>query len=108
MREWVINDLTGDHAVVRHLIRGQIPFVPIYVIFLFFPGELWLRLAMVALAALLGLFFSAAYMEENRIRRLVRHGLPGDLQNPRKTAEAQRVSDAYLQMHHRDTVEGDD
>ena len=73
MTDWVANDLTGDHAVVRHLIRGQVPFLPIYAVFMFFPGELWLRGAMVLLAVLLSLFFTASYMEENRQRRLVRH-----------------------------------
>lgn len=99
MTDWVAHDLTGDHAVVRHLIRGQVPFLPIYAVFMFFPGELWLRGAMVLLAVLLSVFFTASYMEENRQRRLVRHMLPHDLTNPRKAQESELVKKRYLAAH---------
>ncbi|MCJ0950424.1 DUF5313 domain-containing protein [Rhodococcus sp. ARC_M8] len=99
MTDWVANDLTGNHAVVRHLIRGQVPFLPIYAVFMFFPGELWLRGSMVLLAVLLSLFFTASYMEENRQRRLVRHMLPRDLTNSRKAQESELVKKRYLAAH---------
>lgn len=92
-------DLTGDHAVVRHLIRGQVPFLPIYAVFMLFPGELWLRGAMVLLAVLLSLFFTASYMDDNRQRRLIRHRLPRDLTNPRKAQESELVKKRYLAAH---------
>lgn len=95
MQDWVRNDLIGDRAVPRHLIRGMIPFLPIFAVFMLFPGELWLRGTMVLLAVLLALFYSAAYMEPNRKRRLARHGLSPDLQNPKKVARDEAERRAY-------------
>ena len=76
-----------------------VPFLPIYAVFMFFPGELWLRGAMVLLAVLLSVFFTASYMEENRQRRLVRHMLPRDLTNPRKAQESELIKKRYLAAH---------
>ncbi|NLG48030.1 DUF5313 family protein [Gordonia sp. (in: high G+C Gram-positive bacteria)] len=75
-REWVKNDLTGAMATPRHLIRTQVSFVPLYLaLFFAFDGEVWIRLLMVLLAVLLALIFSAAYMQQNRVVRLRKHGL---------------------------------
>lgn len=99
MQEWVRNDLIGDWAVPRHLIRSMIPFLPIFVAFLLFPGELWLRGAMILLAVLLALFYAAAYMEPNRRRRLAAHGLSPDLQNPKKAARDEEDRLRYERWH---------
>ncbi|MFI9504410.1 DUF5313 family protein [Nocardia sp. NPDC052566] len=82
MIDWVRNDLTGKHAYARHLIRGMVPFTPLFAAFLMFPGALWLRGAMTLLALILALFYCAAYMSLNRPHRLAQHGLPADLENP--------------------------
>lgn len=95
MQGWVRNDLIGDWAVPRHLVRGVVPFVPIFVVFMLFPGPLWLRGLMVLLGASLAMFFSAAYMEQNRRRRLERHGLDPDLENPKKVARDRAEKAAY-------------
>lgn len=87
MRDWVRNDLTGDRAVPRHLLRSMVPFLPLFAAGFLLPGPLALRGAVVLLGLLLALFYSAAYMEPNRQRRLERHGLPKDLQNPRKAQQ---------------------
>ncbi|WP_442943223.1 DUF5313 family protein [Nocardia sp. NBC_00565] len=57
LREWVRNDLTGKYATPRHIVRGLVPFTPLFAVFLFFPGELWLRGSMVLLAVLLALLY---------------------------------------------------
>ena len=88
MREWVRNDLVGDHAVSRHMIRSQIPFLPVYAAFLLLPGPIWLRLSTAGLGLMLSLFFSISYMAHNRSRRLEKNGLPGDLENDRVVRRA--------------------
>ncbi|WP_327145954.1 DUF5313 family protein [Nocardia sp. NBC_01327] len=83
LRGWVLRDLTGKHAYTRHLVRGMVPFLPIFAVFLLlFPGPLWLRGAMSLLALILALFYCAAYMAPNRAYRLAQHGLPADLDAP--------------------------
>ncbi len=90
MREWVRNDLVGDHAVLRHMIRSQIPFLPpVYAAFMLLPGPIWLRVSTVGLGVMLSLFFSVAYMAHNRMRRLEKNGLPGNLENERSCSAAQ-------------------
>ncbi len=43
MRDWVRNDLTGNHATARHMIRGMVPFLPLFTAFLLLPGAVRLR-----------------------------------------------------------------
>ncbi|MFD4369646.1 DUF5313 family protein [Rhodococcus sp. NPDC058521] len=99
MQDWVRNDLVGDWAVPRHLVRSMVPFLPIFAAFFLFPGPLWLNASMTLLGVVLALFYSVAYMAQNRARRLERHGLPPDLENPkaRKRHEAERA--AYAKLH---------
>lgn len=101
MSDWVRNDLTGRFATGRHLVRGMVPLTPIFAVFLLFPGELWLRGAMILLAVLLGLFYCAAYMPMNRAHRLVAHGFPPDLQNPHTVAKQAAERAAYEANHPR-------
>ncbi len=96
MRDWVRNDLVGgDHALARHMIRSQIPFLPVYAVFLLLPGPIWLRLSTAGLGLMLSLFFSVAYMAHNRVRRLEKNGLPGDLENERVTQRRAAEQAAY-------------
>ena len=90
MRDWVRNDLTGDHAVVRHLARSMVPFLPIFAAGLVVPGALALRSACVLLAVILALIYSFAFMDMNRRRRLSQHGIPEDLENAERGPSAQQ------------------
>lgn len=95
-REWVRNDLTGRMATLRHLIRTQVSFVPLYLALYFaFDGEVWIRLLMVLLAVLLALIFSAAYMDQNRVVRLRKHGLGYSPLTQRQQAEADAARVRY-------------
>lgn len=103
MQEWVRNDLVGKGAVPRHLLRSMIPFLPIFVgFFVLFPGALWLRGAMVLLSVLLAMFYTVAFMELNRARRLELHGLPSDLQSDRKREALEDERVRYERLHLRD------
>jgi len=95
MQEWVRNDLTGNFAFPRHLVRGLFPLLPIFAVFLLFPGELWIRGAMILLAVLLALFYIVAYMPMNRAHRLPKHGLPQDLENPQRASRRAAERAAY-------------
>lgn len=100
MQDWVRNDLIGRGAVPRHLLRSMIPFLPIFIgFFVLFPGALWLRGAMVLLSVLLALFYTVAFMELNRARRLELHGLPSNLQSDRKTAALEDERARYERLH---------
>ncbi|KZF06527.1 hypothetical protein A2J03_24360 [Rhodococcus sp. EPR-157] len=100
MQDWVRNDLVGKGAVPRHLLRSMIPFMPIFIGFLvLFPGALWLRGAMVLLSVLLALFYTVAFMELNRARRLELHGLPSNLKSDRKRAALDSERVRYEQLH---------
>ncbi|AFT99305.1 DUF5313 family protein [Nocardia brasiliensis] len=99
MIDWVRRDLTGKHAVARHLVRGLIPFTPLFAVFLLFPGELWLRGSMVLLALLLALFYTVAFMPMNRAHRLAKHGLPADLENPEKARRRAEERARYTAQH---------
>ncbi|MEV6769614.1 DUF5313 family protein [Nocardia sp. NPDC051030] len=96
MIDWVRNDLTGKHAFARHLVRGSVPFLPLYAAFMFFPGALWIRVAMVALASILGTFYCAAYMAPNREHRLIQHGLPWNLEGPERIRQHELDRIRYL------------
>lgn len=95
MNDWVLNDITGDHYVVRHLVRAMVPFVPLFVIFMLFPGPLWLRGSMVLLGVLLALFYSVVYIHQNRARRLQKNGLPMELDNPKRKAAQAAKENSY-------------
>ncbi|MBF6168082.1 DUF5313 family protein [Streptomyces gardneri] len=101
MREWVRDDLTGRFAAARHVLRGMVPFTPLFAALLLFPGELWLRGAMVLLALLLALFYTVAFMPMNRAHRLAKHGLPADLENARRAQRRARERARYAAQHPR-------
>lgn len=86
-QSWVLRDLTGRNAFGRHLFRGMVPFVPIFVVFMLIPGPWWLRAEMVALGLSLALIYSAAYMGQNRRHRLEKHGLDPELRPARQQQE---------------------
>ncbi|MFC0452027.1 DUF5313 family protein [Rhodococcus jostii] len=95
MQDWVRNDLVGDWAVPRHLVRSMVPFVPVFAAFFLFPGPVGLRASMV----LLGVLLAVSYMAQNRARRLERHGLPPDLENPKKASRHDAEKAAYEKLH---------
>ncbi len=99
LHDWVRNDLTGDHAVARHLFRSMVPFLPIFVAGLLVPGPLVLRAACVLLAVILALIYSFAFMDMNRRRRLSQHGFSEDLENERKIGQRNSSRRDYERMY---------
>ncbi|GAA4757817.1 DUF5313 domain-containing protein [Gordonia alkaliphila] len=99
--DWVANDLMGPHAFLRHMIRSQVSFVPVYLVLFFaFPsGPVWVRLLMVLLGACLALIFSVSYMDQNRVRRLQKHGLGNTPETYRQRAEAEHLKTQYEKIY---------
>ena len=77
-RHWVLWDLTSRTWVLRHFARVMVLFAPLWLL-LVVPGSLSLRLSMIALAYITGLYFSLSFMEDAAERRLVKHGYPAGL-----------------------------
>ncbi len=99
-REWVANDLMGSTATLRHFIRSQVSFVPIYLVLFFaFPGPIWIRALMVLLAASLAAIFALSYKDQNRVRRLQKHGLGDSPLTYRQQAEAARLKEQYEEIY---------
>lgn len=74
-RAWVLYDLTSRMWVFRHLSRVLVQH-SVWLLLLFVPGPLSLRLSMVVLAVVVGVAFSVAFMEDAAERRLIKHGYP--------------------------------
>jgi hypothetical protein len=71
---WVLHDVTARTWVLRHAARGCVILAPIAAGCLLFPGPLGLRLAMVLLVAIVGIYFSLSYVDESCELRAVKHG----------------------------------
>lgn len=93
---WVLHDVTARSWVWRHAARGIVVLVPIAAACLALPGPLGLRLAMVLLVAIVGVYFSLSYVDESCELRAVKHGYAHgiaratrDARNEQAEAEAQ-------------------
>jgi hypothetical protein len=75
-REWVLHDVTAKSWIWRHWARSAVLLGPLCTVWLLLPGLLWIRLLMVALAAIVGHFYSFVYIEESGEHRLAKHGYP--------------------------------
>lgn len=71
---WVLHDVTVPTWAWRHAARGAVVLTPIAAACLLLPGPLGLRLAMVLLVAVVGVYFSLSYVEEGCELRAVKHG----------------------------------
>ena len=76
-REWVLHDVTAPTWRLRHFVRATAQLAPIAVLlYLFVPGEPWVRAMAVVGGLLIGYFYSFAYMDESAEHRAVKAGYP--------------------------------
>jgi hypothetical protein len=76
-REWVLHDVTTRTWQLRHFVRAVVQLLPLLlVIYLLLPGPVWVRGCAALGGALIGLFYSAAYMYESAEHRAVKAGYP--------------------------------
>jgi hypothetical protein len=86
MRSWVAQDLAGEGAVRRHMVRAAIPPFLVLVPFWLLPASPYVHLEMTAPIFIWALLMSLALNKVWRRHRLAQHGLNPNLvdANPRK------------------------
>jgi hypothetical protein len=99
LQPWVRRDLIGPGADVRHVLRNQLLFSPIYLAYLALPGPLYVRLLMILLSVLLSAFYTLSYLAPNRERRLEQHGLATTLQSERARLRQLRERQDYEETY---------
>ncbi|WP_245707446.1 DUF5313 family protein [Pseudonocardia oroxyli] len=76
-REWVLFDVTTRTWVLRHFARATVQLAPFAVLlYVFIPGESWVRAMAVLGGLLIGYFYSFAYVAESAEHRAVKAGYP--------------------------------
>ncbi|WP_306470730.1 DUF5313 family protein [Pseudonocardia halophobica] len=76
-RDWVLHDVTAPSWRWRHFARATAQLLPIAVLlYVFIPGEPWVRAMAVLGGLLIGYFYSFAYMYESAEHRAVKAGYP--------------------------------
>jgi hypothetical protein len=102
-REWVLYDVTANTLFLRHFARSMVLISPLVVGWLFAPASLGLRLAIVLLGLVVGLFYSFVYMDESAEHRLAKAGYPrGTVKRVRDEQNAERDAEAkarYIAMY---------
>ena len=101
MQDWVRNDLTGPGATRRYLLRFLVPMFLVLLLFLFIPGPMWMRWAMIALLYLPLCYFTVALMYVYRRHRLVSHGLDPALADASARQRTELDRRDYEQRHGR-------
>jgi hypothetical protein len=79
MKEWVANDLAGDGAVRRHVIRMAIPPLLVLAPLWLLPASPYVHLEMTAPIYIWALLMSLALNKVWRRHRLAQHGLDPNL-----------------------------
>jgi hypothetical protein len=103
MRDWVVRDVTGPGSARRYVLRGVIPFVPIFIAFAFVPGPVIYRMGMIALLLIPLVYFEIALMGIYRRHLLTTNGLDGDLIGAKRRARRAVTKDEYEANYPRST-----
>lgn len=101
MRGWVEEDLTGPGHVRRYFVRGLIPVIPLFIVFLLIPGTLFMRLGMVILLLIPFVYFQIALSGVYRRHLLTNNGLDPKLANKVQIQRADAVRNEYNERHGR-------
>lgn len=101
MREWVKEDLTGPGHARRYFIRGLVPVIPLFIVFLLIPGTMYMRLGMIVLLLIPFLYFQVALSGVYRRHLLVNNGLDPKLANKVQVQRADEARAQYNQRHGR-------
>lgn len=74
---WVMHDVTARTWQLRHIARATVQLFPVAVLlYIFIPGQPWVRAMAVLAGLLLGYFYSVAYMYESAEHRAMKAGFP--------------------------------
>ena len=95
-RAWVLHDVTTSTWVLRHVARAVLQIVPVAVLLYFVvPGDPTIRLAAIAMGAVMGLVYSTAFVWSAAEHCAIKAGYPEG------TAEATRQERHRQERHAR-------
>ena len=96
MNRWVAEDLAGEGAVRRHMIRYAIPPLLILAPLWLIPAPIYMRLEMTAPIYIWALLMALALNKVWRRHRLARHGLDPNLVDVIRRKKDARMHDDYI------------
>ena len=99
MRDWVANDLAGQGAVRRHLIRFAIPPLLFLAPFWLVPASLYVHLEMTAPIYIWSVLMSLALNKIWRRHRLAVHGLSANLIDDVKRKKDAHIHEDYARRY---------
>ncbi|OAN39492.1 DUF5313 domain-containing protein [Mycolicibacterium iranicum] len=99
MNRWVAEDLAGQGAVRRHMIRYAIPPLIILAPLWLLPAPIYMRLEMTAPIYVWALLMALALNKVWRRHRLARHGLDPNLVDVIKRKKDAKMHDEYIRKY---------
>ncbi len=99
MNRWVAEDLAGQGAVTRHMIRYAIPPLLILAPLWLIPAPIYMRLEMTAPIYIWALLMALALNKVWRRHRLARHGLDPNLVDVIKRKKDAKMHDDYIRKY---------
>lgn len=99
MRDWVRNDLAGEGAVHRHMVRSAIPPLLVLAPFWLLPASLYVHLEMTAPIYIWALLMSLALNKVWRRYRLAQHNLDPNLVDEINREKNAQIHEAYIRRY---------
>jgi hypothetical protein len=99
MREWVHNDLAGEGAVRRHMVRAAIPPLLVLAPFWLLPASLYVHLEMTAPIYIWALLISLSLNKVWRRHRLAQHNLDPNLVDEIRRKKNASIDAAYVRRY---------
>src|ERR1700678_455991 len=99
MRDWVRNDLAGEGAAARMMIRVAVPAVLVLAPFWLIPTTLDVHLSMTLPILIPFVYFSHALNKVWRRHMLQVHGLNPDLVDQRRSKRDEQMRRAYIERY---------
>jgi hypothetical protein len=99
MRDWVRNDLAGNGATIRTMIRAIIPAVLVLAPFWLIPTTLYLHASMTLPIFIPFVLFTHALNKVWRRHRLAQHGLNPDLVDEYARKRNAHIHRAYIERY---------
>jgi hypothetical protein len=99
MRGWVAQDLAGEGAIRRHMIRVAIPPLLVLAPFWLLPASFYVHLEMTAPIYIWALLMALALNKVWRRHRLAQHGLDPNLVDVIKRKRDAHIHDDYVRRY---------
>jgi len=99
MRQWVRNDLAGEGAVRRHMVRAAIPPLLVLAPFWLLPASLYVHLEMTAPIYIWALLISMSLNKVWRRHRLAQHDLDPNLVDEIRRKKNAHIDEAYIRRY---------